>query len=140
MIQIEIMTEEYVPLYATEGSAGADLKSMIRYKLDPGKRALIPTGIKLAIPVGYEVQIRPKSGLAIKHGITITNSPGTVDSDYRGEIKVMLQNTGDMPFVINKGDKIAQMVAAKVEAAMFVKVKELSNTERGTGGFGSTGI
>jgi len=140
LIQIEIMTEEYVPLYATEGSAGADLKSMIRYKLDPGKRALIPTGIKLAIPVGYEVQIRPKSGLAIKHGITITNSPGTVDSDYRGEIKVMLQNTGDMPFVINKGDKIAQMVAAKVEAAMFVKVKELSNTERGTGGFGSTGI
>jgi dUTP pyrophosphatase len=139
LINIEVTAEEYLPLYATEGSAGADLRSVINYTLKKGEIKLFPTGIKMAIPVGYEVQIRPRSGLALKHGITLPNSPGTIDSDYRQDIGVILQNLGESDFEIKKGDRIAQMVLAKYETAQFIITDELDKTER-NGGFGSTGV
>ena len=139
MVKIQVTAKEYLPIYATEGSAGADLKSVINYILEVGERKVIPTGIKMAIPNEYEVQIRPRSGLALKYGITMPNSPGTIDSDYRNEVGVILQNLGEEPFVINKGDRIAQMVLAKHSVANFIKVEKLDETER-TGGFGSTGV
>lgn len=129
------------PEYATEGSAAIDLRADIAkiYHLLPGERAIIETGVRMAIPMGYEGQVRPRSGLAAKHGITVTNSPGTIDSDYRGEIKVILQNTGEETFIINPSDRIAQILIAPVVQARLDFCDELDDTARGEGGFGSTG-
>ncbi len=132
-----------LPAYETEDAAGADLRANLAGKasmtLDPGARALVPTGLRLAIPQGFEVQIRPRSGLALKHGISLPNTPGTIDSDYRGALGVIVINHGDAPFVISHGDRIAQMVVAPVVQARFEQVAQLDDTERGAGGFGSTG-
>ena len=133
-----------LPAYATEGAAGFDLHAAIDapIALRPGERRVIPTGLKVALPEGTELQIRPRSGLALKHGITCLNSPGTVDCDYRGEVGVILVNLGDVPFVINRGERIAQGVLAHYLRADFVAVAtedELGSTGRGAGGFGSTG-
>ena len=130
------------PEYETSGSAGMDIRAHLEESMEllPGKRALVPTGLFMEIPVGYEVQIRARSGLAIKHGIGLVNGIGTIDSDYRGEIKVALINWGEEAFTINDGDRIAQMVVCKYEQAELVKVDELSETERGAGGFGHTGV
>ncbi|WMJ76153.1 MULTISPECIES: dUTP diphosphatase [unclassified Sedimentibacter] len=131
-----------LPTYETKGSAGVDLKAYVdaTITLKPMERALVPTGIHIEIPMGYEAQVRARSGLAIKHGISLVNGIGTIDSDYRGEVKVILINLGDKEFVINNGDRIAQMVFIKHEQADFELVEELGNTERGEGGFGHTGI
>ena len=128
-----------LPSYATTGSAGMDLRSAESLTLKPGARALVPTGLAIALPDHYEAQVRPRSGLAVKHGITVLNSPGTVDADYRGEIKVPLINHGQEDFVINRGDRIAQMVIAPVTVAELVEVDTLDETGRGKGGFGSSG-
>ena len=130
-----------LPEYATEGSAGIDVMAAIHepISIGPGERILVPSGFKLEIPVEYEVQIRPRSGLAIKHGITVLNSPGTIDSDYRGEIGIILINHSKNKFIVNPKDRIAQMVICKVTKMNLVKVSLLNNTERGSGGFGSTG-
>ena len=130
-----------LPEYATEGSAGVDVVAAIQepISIGPGERILVPSGFKLEIPVEYEVQIRPRSGLAIKHGITVLNSPGTIDSDYRGEIGIILINHSKNKFIVNPKDRIAQMVICKVTKMNLVKVSLLNNTERGSGGFGSTG-
>ena len=130
-----------LPEYATEGSAGVDIVAAIQepISIGPGERILVPSGFKLQIPVEYEVQIRPRSGLAIKHGITVLNSPGTIDSDYRGEIGIILINHGKNKFIVNPKDRIAQMVICKVTKMNLVKVSLLNDTERGSGGFGSTG-
>lgn len=128
-----------IPKYATPNSAGVDLCSMMYGIIKPGEQMLVPTGIKLAIPEGYEAQIRPRSGLALTHHIIIPNSPGTIDSDYRGEIMVLLLNMGTEPFTITFGDRIAQMVFVPVVRAKFEDVKVLDDTKRGSGGFGSTG-
>lgn len=131
-----------LPSYETKGSAGMDLRAANSepIQLMPGKRTLIPTGFKMALPEGYEAQIRPRSGLAFKNGITMLNSPGTIDSDYRGEVKVLAINHGDEPFIIQHGDRIAQMVIAPVYQISIEETSELPNTARGGGGFGSTGI
>lgn len=133
-----------LPSYETKGAAGADLRANLpdrgQLTLAPGARALVPTGLRLEIPQGYEVQIRPRSGLALKHGITLPNSPGTIDSDYRGPLGVIVMNAGEAPFVINHGDRIAQMVVAPVLQAAFELTSSLEQTERGSGGFGSTGV
>ena len=131
-----------LPAYETAGSAGMDIRAYLDepVTLEPGKRALIPTGLFMEIPEGYEVQIRARSGLAVKHGIGLTNGIGTIDSDYRGEIKVALINWGEEAFTVNNGDRIAQMVAAKYEKADLEQVEELSDTDRGAGGFGHTGV
>lgn len=130
-----------IPEYATEGAAGMDLRAWLAEPLvlEPMERKMIPTGLFFEIPEGYEVQVRPRSGMAIKHGITCLNSPGTVDSDYRGEIKIILINLSTEPHTINSGDRIAQMVVAKVEKAIFQTVDQLQSTTRGQGGFGHTG-
>jgi len=128
-----------VPCYATPGAAGMDVVAAEALSLAPGARAAVATGFAIAIPAGFEVQVRPRSGLALKHGITCLNSPGTIDSDYRGEIKIILANLGDEPFVITRGDRIAQLVPAPVQRAAIEEVTGLDETERGTGGFGSTG-
>lgn len=130
-----------IPEYATEGSAGLDLRAWMSESIDlqPMERKMIPTGIFLEIPLGYEVQVRPRSGMAIKHGITCLNSPGTVDSDYRGEIKIILINLSSEAQTINNGDRIAQMIVAKVEKAFLKTVDQLQPTMRGEGGFGHTG-
>jgi dUTP pyrophosphatase len=128
-----------LPGYATEGAAGMDLLAARDAILPPGGRALVPAGIAVAIPEGFEMQVRPRSGLALKHGITVLNAPGTVDSDYRGEVGVILLNTGEAPFVITRGDRIAQAVFAPVTHAAFEEVVVLPETRRGAGGFGSTG-
>ena len=130
-----------LPEYATKGSAGLDVMAAIHepISIGPGERILVPSGFKLEIPVEYEVQIRPRSGLAIKHGITVLNSPGTIDSDYRGEIGIILINHSKNKFIINPKDRIAQIVICKVTKMNLVKVSLLNNTERGSGGFGSTG-
>ena len=143
------MTEVYIinespfelPAYATISSAGVDLKAFLDHPIDlkPLERKIIPTGIKLALPEGYEAQIRPRSGLAAKHGISILNSPGTIDSDYRGEIGVILVNLSNQVFTINRGDRIAQLVLTKYEKINWKIIKELPETNRGIGGFGSTG-
>ncbi len=131
-----------LPQYATAHAIGMDLHAAVDKKiiLLPGKRALIPTGICIALPYGVEAQIRPRSGLAIRYGVTILNSPGTVDSDYRGEIKVILVNLGDKPFWINRGDRIAQMVIGKIVRGTWLVTDKLTVTSRGSGGFGHTGI
>lgn len=132
-----------LPHYATEHSAGMDLRAAVPegrpVSLLPGERAMIPTGLQIALPTGYEAQVRPRSGLAAKHGITVLNSPGTIDADYRGEIKVILINLGTEPFVIDRGERIAQMVVARHAHAEWREQDTLAETVRGSGGFGSTG-
>ena len=127
------------PAYATDGAAGMDVVAAEELTLAPGARAAVATGFAIAIPVGYEVQVRPRSGLALKHGVTCLNTPGTIDSDYRGEVKVILANLGSEPFVIARGDRIAQLVPAAVQRATLAEVDSLDDTARGAGGFGSTG-
>ncbi len=130
-----------LPSYATEGSAGLDLLAAVDAEivLQPGERKLVPTGLSIALPLGYEAQVRPRSGLALNHGITLINAPGTVDSDYRGEVKCPMVNHGDAPFHITRGMKIAQMIIARHEIAELEEVSELPTSARGAGGFGSTG-
>ena len=128
-----------LPDYATDGAAGMDVLSAEALTLAPGARHAVATGLALAIPVGFEVQVRPRSGLALKHGITVPNTPGTIDSDYRGELKVILINHGNEPFEVRRGDRIAQLVLAPVTRAAWQVVEELDETARGEGGFGSTG-
>ncbi|MBO6855419.1 dUTP diphosphatase [Roseibium sp.] len=130
-----------LPAYQSVLAAGLDLLAAVDGKitLAPSARALVPTGLAMALPAGFEAQVRPRSGLAAKHGVTVLNTPGTIDADYRGEVKVILINLGDDPFEISRGDRIAQMVIAPVLQADIVEVEVLSETERGSGGFGSTG-
>ncbi|HVM38630.1 MAG TPA: dUTP diphosphatase [Sphingomicrobium sp.] len=128
-----------LPVYATAHAAGLDVVAAENLMLDPGQRCAVATGFAIAIPHGYEVQVRPRSGLALKHGITCLNTPGTIDSDYRGEVKVVLANLGSEPFEVRRGERIAQLVPAPVLQADFTEVAELEETERGAGGFGSTG-
>lgn len=132
-----------LPAYETTGSAGLDLRAAVAedapLTLAPGQRALIPTGLKIALDHGFEAQVRPRSGLALKHGLTCLNSPGTIDSDYRGEVGVILINHGQEPFVIQRGERIAQLVIARHEQAELLEVETLDETARGSGGFGSTG-
>jgi dUTP pyrophosphatase len=128
-----------LPAYATTGAAGMDVVSAEDVVIAPGARHAVATGLAVAIPAGYEIQVRPRSGLALKHGITVPNTPGTIDSDYRGELKVILINLGSEPFTIARGDRVAQLVLAPVVQAAWSEVAELDATERGDGGFGSTG-
>jgi dUTP pyrophosphatase len=128
-----------LPSYATPGAAGLDVVAAENLILAPGARHAVATGFAIAIPQGYEVQVRPRSGLALRHGITCLNTPGTIDSDYRGEVRVILANLGSEPFEIRRGERIAQLVPAPVQRAAFREVDELDSTERGSGGFGSTG-
>lgn len=143
-INVEVINNsDYdLPSYATTFSAGLDLRANITESktIDTLERCLIPTGLKIGLPEGFEAQIRPRSGLALKHGITVLNSPGTVDADYRGEIGVILVNLSDKPFTINPGERIAQMVIVRHEQAQFIEVDSLSESERGEGGFGHTGV
>jgi dUTP pyrophosphatase len=131
-----------LPRYATDGAAGADLCAAVDTPLilAPGERAAVPTGFVVELPPGWEGQVRPRSGLALRHGLTVTNAPGTIDSDYRGELKVLLVNLGDRPVEIARGDRIAQLVVAPVARAVFRETDELGATVRGGGGFGSTGV
>ena len=144
MIKVRIINKGHhqLPEYATPQSAGMDLRANIdnQIVLKPMQRMLIPTGLYMALPAGYEAQVRPRSGLALKHGITVLNTPGTIDADYRGEVKVLLINFSDTDFVINDGERIAQMVIAKHENAELIEVDELDETERGDGGYGHTGL
>ena len=128
-----------LPVYATEGAAGMDVVAAEAVTIAPGARHAVATGFAMAIPAGYEVQVRPRSGLALKHGVTCLNTPGTIDSDYRGEVKVILANLGGEPFAIARGDRIAQLVPAPVQRATLDEVDTLDDTTRGAGGFGSTG-
>lgn len=128
-----------LPAYETAGAAGMDLRAAETTILPPGARCLMPTGFAIALPEGHEAQVRPRSGLAVKHGVTVLNAPGTIDCDYRGEIKVPLINHGTEPFDITRGDRIAQMVVAPVTRAMLIEADELDGTARGSGGFGSSG-
>jgi len=132
-----------LPAYQTAHAAGLDLLAAVPddapVVLEPGKYAMVPTGLSIALPEGFEVQVRPRSGLAAKHGVTVLNSPGTIDADYRGEVAVLLINHGSAPFAVRRGERIAQMVIAPVAQAQLVPVTALSPTERGAGGFGSTG-
>jgi dUTP pyrophosphatase len=131
-----------LPTYMTEHAAGADLCAAVREEITllPGARALVPTGFAIALPVGYEAQIRPRSGLAIRSGVTCLNTPGTIDADYRGPVQVVLANLGAEPIVIRRGDRIAQMIVAPVSRAQFDETDDLPDTGRGAGGFGSTGV
>ncbi len=129
-----------LPEYETEGSAGMDIRAAEDSMIGPGERGLVGTGFAFAIPIGYEVQVRPRSGLALKKGISVLNTPGTIDSDYRGEIKVILINHSSDDFAIERGDRIAQIVIAPVQRATMTEVSELGDTKRGSGGFGSTGV
>ncbi|HEY2883773.1 MAG TPA: dUTP diphosphatase [Rhizomicrobium sp.] len=131
-----------LPAYATEGSAGMDLVAAVEADVEllPGKRAVVPTGFSLELPPGFEAQVRPRSGLAANYGITVLNTPGTIDSDYRGEVKIILINLGDAPFVVTRGMRIAQMIIAHHERAELVEHPSLSQTARGSGGHGSTGL
>jgi len=141
-VKIQLMDGATLPEYQSGGSAGADLFAMLDEPvlLSPGKTKLIPTGIFIEIPDGYEAQIRPRSGLALKHGITFLNSPGTIDSDYRGEVKIIITNFGEEEFKIENGMRIGQMVFARVFRGEFIKTDELNKTERNEGGFGHSGI
>ena len=129
-----------VPAYATTGAAGMDIVSAEALILAPGARHVVATGFAIAIPAGFEVQVRPRSGLALKNGVTCLNTPGTIDSDYRGEVKIILANLGTEPFEIKRGDRIAQLVPARVQRARFALVDSLDGTTRGVAGFGSTGV
>lgn len=152
MIVLKLLWEDWadrslgLPAYETPGSAGADIRANLLpedresgFTLDPMHRAVVPTGLRVEIPPGFEMQIRPRSGLALKHGITLPNTPGTIDSDYRGPLGVALVNLGAEPYTIRHGDRIAQMIIAPVIQAQFQEVEALSDTSRGAGGFGSTG-
>lgn len=143
-MEIKVVNKGHQPLpeYATPQSAGMDLRANVEapITLKPMERKLIPTGLYIALPVGYEAQIRPRSGLALKHGITVLNTPGTIDADYRGELMVLLVNFSDSDFIINDGERIAQMVIARHEQGIFKVVETLDDTERGTGGYGHTGV
>ena len=147
-VRIEVKTLPHfaglaLPAYETALSAGMDLRAAVPadapMTLAPGARALVPTGMSIALPAGYEAQIRPRSGLALKHGLTCLNTPGTIDADYRGEVQVLLINLGQEPFVIQRGERVAQMVIAPVTQGVWIEVETLSETARGAGGFGSTG-
>lgn len=144
-IKIHRITNDFseipLPEYATEGSSGLDLRAAVENEMiiEKGKVALVPTNFRVEIPAGYEIQVRPRSGLAAKHNIGVLNSPGTIDSDYRGEVKVILFNFGDQDFVIKRGDRIAQMVLSKVYKAVFEESDDLNESNRGAGGFGHTG-
>ena len=142
-MQIKIIntSSHQLPAYETAHAAGMDLRANIEEQIiiKPLQRSLIPTGLFIELPVGYEAQIRPRSGLAYKHGVTVLNSPGTIDADYRGELKVLLVNLSDKDFVVNNGERIAQMVVAKHETVVWETTEELSNTDRGAGGYGHTG-
>ena len=144
MVKIKIVNRgrQQLPAYATELSAGMDLRANIdeSITLNPMERRIIPTGLYMALPPGYEAQVRPRSGLALKHGITVLNSPRTIDADYRGEIGVLLVNLSNEPFVITEGERIAQMVIARHEQGQFEEVDQLDQTERGEGGYGHTGV
>ena len=144
MVKIKIVNRgtQQLPAYATPQSAGMDLRANITepITLQPMERRIIPTGLHIALPEGYEAQVRPRSGLAFKHGITVLNSPGTIDADYRGELGVLLINLSTEPFVIEAGERIAQMVIARHEQGRFTVVDELDSTERGEGGYGHTGV
>lgn len=144
MVQVKVINKgsQPLPAYATTQSAGMDLRADIDcpITLKPMERRLIPTGLYIALPKGYEAQVRPRSGLALKHGITVLNTPGTVDADYRGELMVLLINFSTEDFIINVGERIAQMVIARHEQAEFVEVEVLDETERGAGGYGHTGV
>ena len=144
MVQVKVINKgsQPLPAYATTQSAGMDLRADIDspITLKPMERRLIPTGLYIALPKGYEAQVRPRSGLALKHGITVLNTPGTVDADYRGELMVLLINYSTEDFIINAGERIAQMVIARHEQAAFVEVEVLDETERGAGGYGHTGV
>lgn len=144
MIQVKVLNKGHQPLpaYATPQSAGMDIRANINepITLSPMERHLVPTGLHIALPAGFEAQMRPRSGLALKHGLTVLNSPGTIDADYRGELMVLLINLGDRDFVINDGERIAQMVIARHETADFIAVEMLDETERGEGGYGHTGV
>lgn len=144
MVKIEVINKgrQPLPAYATAQSAGMDLRANIpeSITLHPLERRLIPTGLYIALPEGYEAQVRPRSGLALKHGITVLNSPGTIDSDYRGELMVLLINLSQNPFTINDGERIAQLVIARHEQAVLTAVEVLDKTERGAGGYGHTGV
>ncbi len=131
-----------IPSYETEGSSGMDVCAAVADQviISPGDRALIPTGFAVAIPAGYEIQVRPRSGLAVKYGLTLPNSPGTIDADYRGEVKIAMINLGREPITIKRGDRVAQLVVAPVVRAVIDVVSELDDTERGSGGFGHTGV
>jgi dUTP pyrophosphatase len=144
MIQVQVKKinqSAEIPKYMTTGSAGCDVKACLPQPLEilPGKRAAVPTGLAFGIPEGYEVQVRPRSGLSIKQGLTVVNSPGTIDSDYRGEVMVLMINLGAEPVRLTHGDRIAQLVIKKVEQIQWESVDDLSQTDRGAGGFGSTG-
>jgi dUTP pyrophosphatase len=146
-LSVSIMTLPHaealgLPAYATEHAAGMDLCAAVSndITLQPGQRALVPTGLAMALPEGYEAQVRPRSGLAIKHGVTVLNSPGTIDADYRGEVQVILANLGTEPFTVTRGMRIAQMVIAPYSRVAWSETATLPETVRGTGGFGSTGI
>lgn len=144
MVKIEVINKgrQPLPAYATAQSAGMDLRANIpeSITLQPLERRLIPTGLYIALPEGYEAQVRPRSGLALKHGITVLNSPGTIDSDYRGELMVLLINLSQDPFTVNDGERIAQLVIARHEHAVLTAVEVLDETERGAGGYGHTGV
>lgn len=144
MLEVKVINKGHqpLPLYATEQSAGMDLRANITESitLHPLERRLIPTGLHIALPKGYEAQVRPRSGLALKHGLTVLNSPGTIDADYRGEVMVLLINLSQDDFVINDGERIAQMVVARHEQVEWQTVEELDDTERGAGGYGHTGV
>ena len=144
MIKVKIVNtgKQPLPVYATAQSAGMDLRANIDEPiiLRPMERQLIPTGLHIALPEGFEAQVRPRSGLALKHGITVLNTPGTIDADYRGELKVLLVNFSNTDFVINAGERVAQMVIARYEKVDFEQVIELDDTERGAGGYGHTGV
>ncbi|WP_027453168.1 dUTP diphosphatase [Segatella baroniae] len=144
MLKIKVVNtgHQQLPAYATVQSAGMDLRANLdeAVVLRPMERKLVPTGLHIALPDGYEAQIRPRSGLALKHGITVLNSPGTIDADYRGEIMVLLINFSDQDFIINDGERVAQMVIARYEQSEFDIVSSLDETERGTGGYGHTGV
>jgi deoxyuridine 5''-triphosphate nucleotidohydrolase (dut) len=141
-IKIVNKGQQPLPTYATAQSAGMDLRANIDEPiiLRPMERQLIPTGLHIALPEGFEAQVRPRSGLALKHGITVLNTPGTIDADYRGELKVLLVNFSNTDFVINAGERVAQMVIARYEKVDFEQVTELDDTERGAGGYGHTGV
>lgn len=141
-VKIVNKSRHQLPQYSTRSSAGLDLRANVEEPvlLRPFQRALIPTGLYISLPEGYEAQVRPRSGLALKHGITVLNTPGTIDADYRGEVGVILVNLGEEDFVVNDGERIAQMVVAKYEQVELLPVEALDDTERGAGGFGHSGI
>ncbi len=141
-VKIKVASNTKIPVYKSHGSSGADVFTCIEapIELQPGEITLVPSGISIELPPGYEAQIRPRSGLALKHGLTLLNTPGTIDSDYRGEIKIILANLGKESFIIENGMRIAQMVFCKVYRGEFIEVTEINVTDRNDGGFGHTGI